>query len=73
MESWSGRDITPEIWERVRTLFEAALEKDADQRAAFLAQNCPEESLRKRVEELLANHDKAGDFLVDPAVGRLTP
>ncbi len=72
MESWSGKDITPEIWERVRTLFEAAFEKEADQRAAYLAQNCPEESIRERVAELLANHDKAGDFLADPAVADLT-
>jgi len=72
MESWSGKDITPEIWERVRTLFEGAFEKEADQRAAYLAQNCPEESIRERVEEILANHDKAGDFLADPAVADLT-
>src|SRR5438128_3268693 len=71
MESWSGTDITPEIWEKVRTLFEAALEKDADQRDMFLSQNCPEESIRKRVEELLANHDRAGDFLAEPAVAHL--
>ena len=71
METWNGKDITPEIWERVSALFQAALEKDADQRAAFLSENCPEESIRKLVEELLANHDNAGDFLDTPAVADL--
>jgi serine/threonine protein kinase/Tfp pilus assembly protein PilF len=68
MEIWSGKDITPEIWQRVKSLFEAASEMEAVQRAAFLAQNCPDQNIRVEVEKLLANHDKAGDFLVEPAV-----
>ena len=73
MEIWSGKDITPEIWEKVRALFDAALEQEAGQREAFLARNCPDERVREQVERLLADHDKAGDFLVDPAVGCLAP
>jgi eukaryotic-like serine/threonine-protein kinase len=73
MEIWSGKDITPEIWQRIRSLFEAASEMDAAQRVAFLAQNCPDQNIRAEVEKLLANHDKAGDFLVEPAVGALNP
>jgi serine/threonine protein kinase len=73
MESWSGKDITPEIWEKVRALFDVALEQEAGQREAFLARNCPDESVREQVRRLLADHDKAGDFLVDPAVGCLAP
>jgi serine/threonine protein kinase/Flp pilus assembly protein TadD len=37
------------------------------ERAAFLAQNCPDQNIRAEVEKLLANHDRAGDFLVEPA------
>ncbi|MGA8504742.1 MAG: protein kinase [Candidatus Sulfotelmatobacter sp.] len=71
MENWSGKDITPEIWEKVKPLFEAASDMDAEQRSAFLSQNCPDHRVREEVEKLLANHDKAGDFLLDPAVGGL--
>ncbi len=66
-----GKNLTPEVWELVKTLFNAALEKDAHERATFLVQNCPDGSIRKEVEELLTNHDKAGDFLVQPAVPQL--
>jgi hypothetical protein len=59
MESWSAKDVTPEIWRRVKSLFEAASEMEAVQRAAFLAQNCPDQNIRAEVERLLANHDVA--------------
>jgi eukaryotic-like serine/threonine-protein kinase len=72
MESWSAKDITPEIWERVKPLFEAASEMAADQRAAFLSQNCPDQRVRLEVEKLLANHDRAGAFLAEPALADLT-
>ena len=45
--------MTPDTWNRVKELFEAALELDSAQRAAFLAENCREESLRQQVEKLL--------------------
>jgi hypothetical protein len=35
MEIWSGKDITPEIWEKVKALFDAALEQEAGQREAL--------------------------------------
>src|SRR5207302_6329788 len=46
---------------------------EAGQREAFLTRNCPDESVREQVERLLADHDKTGDFLVDPAIGCLAP
>ncbi len=73
MEIWSGKDITPEIWQEIKTLFEAASEMDPAQRVEFLAQNCPDQNIRAQVEKLLANHDRANDFLVEPAVGALNP
>jgi serine/threonine protein kinase len=69
MESLSWRDVRPEIWEKIRTLFLAAVEKDADQRGIFLSQNCSDESVRKLVEALLANHESAtSSFLAEPAL-----
>jgi len=58
------------------SIFAGALERaDADERAAFLAAACgSDEALRERIEELLAAHERAGDFLVlssspEPAAG----
>jgi serine/threonine protein kinase/Tol biopolymer transport system component len=57
-------------WKKVRRLFHAALEREAEQRAAFLEQSCKgNESLRREVESLLAAHDKhPPDFLQQPIV-----
>jgi eukaryotic-like serine/threonine-protein kinase len=68
MEISSRKDITPETWAKVKPLFEAASEMEPDQRAAFLDKKCPDQSVRVEVEKLLANHDRAGDFLGEPAV-----
>jgi serine/threonine protein kinase len=62
-------DLTPEKWERIKALFEAALPQPSDQRASFLARLCPEEDLRVEVEKLLADHDEAGSFLSEPVLG----
>jgi eukaryotic-like serine/threonine-protein kinase len=51
-----------------QTIFTAAIEQDADQRAAFLDRACgADDTLRRRVERLLAQHDSAGSFLEHPA------
>jgi serine/threonine protein kinase/tetratricopeptide (TPR) repeat protein len=71
MESWSGKDITAEIWEKVKPLFDAASNMKPELRAAFLAQNCPDLNVRAEVERLLASHDKAGAFLAEPPVDGL--
>ncbi|HVF73349.1 MAG TPA: protein kinase [Chthoniobacterales bacterium] len=50
-------------------IFNAALERSPDERAAFVAQSCAgDESLRRQVELLLRYHDEAGDFMASPAV-----
>ena len=66
-------DPTPEQWERIKALFEAALQQPSSKRAAFLARLCPEPDLRRQVEKLLADHEEAGSFLSDPILGRRTP
>jgi|SRR5215467_4924426 len=61
-------DFAPEDWERVKQLFEAALELEPCQRPAFLARNCPDEGSRKQIEELLLNYQQAGSFLDEPVL-----
>ena len=46
--------MKPERWRRIEHLYHAALERDADERAAFLVEACTEDdSLRRKVESLL--------------------
>jgi len=56
----------PENWERVKALFEAALDQDPRRRSAFLQEHCPDPTLRAEVERLLSEHDQAGSFLSAP-------
>src|SRR5208283_586283 len=65
--------ITADQWDKIKNLFDAAVQQSASDRAAFLVQNCPEDDLRQQVEKLLRNHDEAGSFLSDPAVKSWNP
>src|SRR6516164_1820208 len=62
-------DMTPERWERIKALFEAALRQPSVKRASFLAGLGPDADLRAQVEKLLADHDEAGSFLSEPVLG----
>ena len=64
-------DLASDNWQRAKRLFEAALELEPSQWPAFLLQNCPENTLRQEVEELLLNYQKAGSFLEYPAADAL--
>ena len=59
--------LTPQRWETIKALFEAALEKSAAERPAFLAAASQDPAVVEEVERLLANHDEAGSFLSSPA------
>src|SRR3984893_12079522 len=60
--------VTPERWQRVKELFEAALERAPEERAAFLNQACSDdEVVRRELESLLAAHDEAFSFMNTPA------
>ena len=64
----SDPDNTAERWQRIESLFNAALEQPADDRAAFLAEACGDDtSLRREVEQLLGADDRPRDFLREPA------
>src|SRR5438046_1571698 len=61
--------ITPERWQRISELFEAALEREPQDRLAFLAEVCSDDdALRAEVEFLLSEHRQAGSFIADPAL-----
>jgi Tol biopolymer transport system component/tRNA A-37 threonylcarbamoyl transferase component Bud32 len=59
--------MIPARWERIKALFDAALDRPAEERSQFLAEACAEDdALRAEVERLLAEHDRAGEFLNAP-------
>src|SRR5215510_2780353 len=56
--------MTPERWERIRELFHATIERNADERAVYLADACAADpSLRIEVEKLISSHEGAPSFL----------
>lgn len=69
MKYGSPTDIrmTPEQWQRVKEVFEAALERDASQRTAFLDQACNGE-MRREVESLLDSYEKDKKFMSLPVM-----
>src|ERR1700739_2857813 len=61
--------MTPERWQKVEQLCNAALEREASQRGAFLAQACQgDEELRREVESLLEQEKPAEGFLESPVL-----
>jgi hypothetical protein len=64
--------MNPERWRQAFDIFHAAMARDADERAAFLANTrLGDETLRRAVEQLVSAHESAGDFLEVPAAVRL--
>ncbi|HEX3143421.1 MAG TPA: protein kinase [Pyrinomonadaceae bacterium] len=64
-------------WRKITELFEAALERPADERAAYLETACDgDEEVRRRVEEMLAADARENLFIDRPAynaVGTFVP
>src|SRR5262245_41458992 len=59
--------MPPERWQRIERLYHDALEREAGQRAAFVAEACAgDETLRREVSSLISAHDQAGDFIEAP-------
>jgi serine/threonine protein kinase len=57
-------------WELLLGLFEGALERPKQERAAFLDEHTKHDPLlRHEIESLLAAHESAGEFLSAPALG----
>jgi eukaryotic-like serine/threonine-protein kinase len=52
-----GAAVNPEKWNRVKELFASAIERNPDERRAFLSKACgTDESLLQEVESLLSSH-----------------
>src|SRR5437667_4077843 len=60
--------ISPEQWETVKALFEAAQAVDSSGRVNYLREASADPEVRAEVERLLVEYDKAGDFLSNAAV-----
>jgi len=61
--------MQPDRWQQIDQLLEAALERQPEERAAFLAVACAgDESLRREVESLLRSDEAAESFIAEPAV-----
>src|SRR5215510_13025497 len=69
MNSTGGPAMTPERWRHIERLYHAALERDTDEQAAFLAEACDgDEALRGEVESLLGCDVRADRFFEAPAL-----
>src|SRR5215470_6132988 len=61
--------MKPERWHKIEKLYHSALEREADQRTAFLAAACADDdSLRREVESLLAHQSKAENLMETPVM-----
>ena len=60
--------MTRERWAQIRQIFDAAIERPPQDRAAYLRTACArDDELRREVENLLESHDTSTDFLSTPA------
>ena len=57
-----------ERWKQVNDLFQSAIERAPEERAAFLDESCyGDEGMRREVESLLTSHERAENFIELPA------
>jgi serine/threonine protein kinase/tetratricopeptide (TPR) repeat protein len=59
-------EMSPEQWDKVKELYESALECSPTQRADFLQRISADELVRQEVQRLLAGHEEATSFLSVP-------
>jgi serine/threonine protein kinase/tetratricopeptide (TPR) repeat protein len=61
--------MTPELWQRLKPLYEAAMETPEEQRAQFVAEACKDDSeLREHLEALLAAPNESTGLFDAPLV-----
>jgi serine/threonine-protein kinase len=61
--------MSDERWQRLKRVFQGALEQAADARGAFLDRECAGDAeMRTEVESLLGSHEEADGFLSRPAM-----
>jgi hypothetical protein len=60
--------MTPAQWDRLKTVFQGALDQPAEARRQWLVQQCADDrTLLQEAEALLASYETAGTFLEAPA------
>ena len=60
--------MTPKQWERLKNVFQDALDQPAHARHGFIAERCADDvTVLREAEALLATHETAGTFLDEPA------
>src|ERR1700720_3103172 len=64
--------MAPDRWNEVEMLYHAALEREPEERIAFLNRTCTDEQLRREVESLL-EHQQEGDELLETRPWRVPP
>jgi eukaryotic-like serine/threonine-protein kinase len=57
-------ELTPDKWDRVKLLFEEAVQRDPEVREAFLVEVCPQNDERALVKSLVLAHVQADHFLL---------
>src|ERR1041384_5031086 len=55
--------MTPQRYEQIGHLLNEALKRAPSDRAAFLAETCADNELRREVESLIASHERADAFI----------
>ena len=66
--------MKPERWRQVDQLFQAALERAPEERAAFISEACSDDdSLRREVEAVLASDEQAASLIETPAYHLAAP
>ena len=62
--------MTPERWQQVEEIFQAAVDLAPAERDRYVSQACTDDpSLKRDVETLLSQHDSASDLLEQPLYG----
>jgi serine/threonine protein kinase len=64
-------ETDPQNWQRVKEIFQGALERQGTERASFLDRECRDQTaVREEVESLLRSYEIAGSFMEAPAVAQ---
>src|SRR5216683_921099 len=65
--------VNPDKWQRIKNIFEAAVQRPAHDREQFIASACDGDTqLLSEIKNLLLGDEHAGEFLEIPAIGNIT-
>lgn len=61
--------MTPDKWERIKSIYHDALEMNSTERSSYLDHACSGDSeMRREVDSLIAANNNAGDFIISTAL-----